>query len=130
MDSRAEPEVLDLDRVRIDPNCALKIPAPLALRRQVLPFAVVDGHVYVACLNPDDRNALQAVERALQLPVRPQWPSPDRCAALWNGCSATERRRRPDPPPLGPPGPPTGAARAKPKRKTPWPCATTCCGRP
>jgi general secretion pathway protein E len=76
MDSQAEPEVLDLDRVRIDPNCAMKIPAPLALRRQVLPFAVVDGHVYVACLDPNDRSALQAVERALQLPVRPQVAEP------------------------------------------------------
>ncbi len=76
MDSQAEPEVLDLDHVRIDPACAMKIPGALALRRQVLPFAVVDGHVYVACLNPDDRNALQAVERALQLPVRPQVAEP------------------------------------------------------
>ena len=71
------PEILDLDRVRIDPNCALKIPAPLALRRQVLPFAVVDGLAYVACLNPDDRSALQAVERALQLPIRPQRAEPE-----------------------------------------------------
>jgi general secretion pathway protein E len=77
MENPAQPEALDLDRVRIDPNCALKIPAPLALRRQVLPFAVVDGYAYVACLNPDDRNALQAVERALQLPIRPQLAEPD-----------------------------------------------------
>jgi general secretion pathway protein E len=69
--------VLDLDQVRIDPACALRIPAPLALRRQVLPFAVVDGQVYVACLNPDDRSALQAVERALQLPVRAQPADPE-----------------------------------------------------
>ena len=77
MAAQSPPEVLDLDQVRVDPTCALKIPAPLALRRQVLPFAVVDGHVYVACLNPDDRSALQAVERAVQLPVRPQRAEPE-----------------------------------------------------
>ncbi len=71
------PESLDLDQVRVDPSCALKIAASLALRRQVLPFAVVEGHVYVACLNPDDRSALQAVERAVQLPVRPQRAEPE-----------------------------------------------------
>ncbi|TVS16302.1 MAG: type II/IV secretion system protein [Planctomycetaceae bacterium] len=77
METSKQSEALDLDRVRIDPSCAMKIPATLALRRQVLPFAVVDGHAYVACLNPDDRNAMQAVERALQLPVRPQLAEPD-----------------------------------------------------
>jgi len=71
------PELLDLDQVRVDPTCALKIAAPLAVRRQVLPFAMVDGHVYVACLNPEDRSALQAVERAVQLPVRPQQAEPE-----------------------------------------------------
>ncbi len=77
MAAQSPPEMLDLDQVRIDPTCALKIPAPLAVRRQVLPFAVVDGHVYVACLNPEDRSALQAVERAVQLPVRPQRAEPE-----------------------------------------------------
>ena len=36
-------EPLDMDQVRIDPAWALKIPAALALRRQVLPFASVSG---------------------------------------------------------------------------------------
>lgn len=77
MPAQSPPEILDLDQVRVDPTCALKIAAPLAVRRQVLPFAVVDGHVYVACLDPEDRSALQAVERAVQLPVRPQRAEPE-----------------------------------------------------
>ena len=33
--------LLNMDEVRVDPAWALKVPPPLALRRQVLPFAVV-----------------------------------------------------------------------------------------
>lgn len=66
---RADVPVLDMDQVRIDPACALKVPAALAIRRQVLPFALVDGRVYVACLDPDDRTTLDAVERALRRPI-------------------------------------------------------------
>ncbi len=32
---------LDMDQVRVDPNWALRIPATLALRRLVLPFAAI-----------------------------------------------------------------------------------------
>ncbi len=77
MTTRVPAEMLDLDQVRIDPGCALQIPPSLAVRRQVLPFAVVDGHVYVACRNVDDRHAFQAIERTLQLPVRPQLAEPE-----------------------------------------------------
>ncbi len=56
---------LSLDNVVIDPRWALKIPANLALRRDVLPFAQVDGKVCVACANPSDANALAAVRRHL-----------------------------------------------------------------
>ncbi len=61
--------LLDLDEVRIDPAWALKLPATLAVRRQVLPFALVDGQVYVACADVDDRSMLEAVERCLRMPV-------------------------------------------------------------
>ena len=77
MNNETIPELLDMDQVRIDPACALKVPAPLAMRRQVLPFAVVDGQVYVACIDPEDRSALQAVERAVHLPVCPQPAEPE-----------------------------------------------------
>ena len=36
--------VLNLDKVKIDPACALRVPASLAVRRQMLPLAVHDGH--------------------------------------------------------------------------------------
>ncbi len=71
MPEPANPELLDLDQVVVDPACALQVPAPLALRRQVLPFAAVDGTVFVACVNTDDATALGAVERAVKMPVRP-----------------------------------------------------------
>jgi len=69
-------ELLNLDEVRIDPLWAMKVPSTLALRRQVLPFAAVDGRVYVACANAEDRAALEAVERCVGLPVCPQAADP------------------------------------------------------
>jgi len=69
-------EMLDLDEIRIDPACAMRVPAPLALRRQVLPFAVVGGQVYVACVDPGDRATLDAVQRCLRMPVCAQLAEP------------------------------------------------------
>lgn len=46
------------------------MPASLALRRQLLPFALVDGHVCVATANVRDSAAVQAVQRQLQHPVQ------------------------------------------------------------
>ena len=60
-----------MDQVRIDPAWALRMPAALALRRQVLPFASVGGQVYVACLDLADSAALEAVERYVRLPDLP-----------------------------------------------------------
>ena len=55
--------LLDMDRVKVDPAWALRVPAALAVRRQVLPFAQLDGKIYVACADPADTAALEAVER-------------------------------------------------------------------
>ena len=55
-----------MDKIRIDPAWAIRVPASLALRRQVLPFACVGGRVYVACADPADRSTLEAVERSLR----------------------------------------------------------------
>ena len=68
--------LLDMDQVIIDPACALQVPAALALRRRVLPFASVDGHVVVACLDPADTTTLEAVTRAVKCPVRAQPAEP------------------------------------------------------
>lgn len=54
---------IDLDQVRIDPAWALRIPVSLALRRRVLPFAVLKKQVYVACTDPTDTTTLDAVGR-------------------------------------------------------------------
>ncbi len=62
--------LLNMDKVKVDPTWALRIPASLALRRQVLPFAQADGHVYVACANVQDTGALHAVEKLVASPVR------------------------------------------------------------
>ncbi len=51
-------ELLDLDAVVVDPVCAVRIPAQLALRRLVLPLAVVDGALHVAMADPADAAAL------------------------------------------------------------------------
>jgi len=61
--------LLDVDRLKVDPVVALRIPATLALRRQVLPFGVQNGSAHVACANPADAAALHAVEKALGMPV-------------------------------------------------------------
>ncbi len=57
------PTSIDLDQVRIDPAWALRIPSSLALRKRLLPFASMQGRVYVACLDPQDTASLDAVTR-------------------------------------------------------------------
>ena len=57
------PLHVDLDQVKIDPAWALRIPVSLAARRLVMPFAAIDGQVYVACADVADRAALEAVQR-------------------------------------------------------------------
>jgi type IV pilus assembly protein PilB len=54
---------VDLDQVRIDPAWALRIPVSLALRRRVLPFAVLKKQVYVACADTPDAASLEAIAR-------------------------------------------------------------------
>jgi type II secretory ATPase GspE/PulE/Tfp pilus assembly ATPase PilB-like protein len=61
--------LLNMDKVKIDPALALRVPANLALRRQVLPFALADGKVHVACLNVTDQASLQALEKLLSASV-------------------------------------------------------------
>jgi type IV pilus assembly protein PilB len=60
---------LEMDDVRVDPLLALRVPANLALRREVLPFIEWRGRVHVACSDPRDAASLSAVQRAFELPV-------------------------------------------------------------
>jgi type IV pilus assembly protein PilB len=62
---------LVMDEVRIDPVIALRIPPTLALRRELLPFALWEGRVHVACANADDASGLAAVQRHFAEPLAP-----------------------------------------------------------
>ena len=62
--------LLDMDQVKIDPVWALRIPANLATRRQVLPFTQQDGDVLIACKDPDDDQSIQAVRRYISEKVQ------------------------------------------------------------
>ena len=76
--STADPtQRLNMDEVKVDPAWAMRAPASLAIRRQVLPFACVDDHVCVACVNDKDAAALQALNRHLQKPVTLFLAEPD-----------------------------------------------------
>jgi general secretion pathway protein E len=69
--------LLNMDKVKIDPSLALRVPANLAIRRNILPFALADGKVHVACLNVRDSAALQAVEKLLAAPLCPEPAEPE-----------------------------------------------------
>src|SRR5580698_8290097 len=56
-------KLLDLGHVKIDPVWAMRLPANLAIRRQVLPISAVNGSLVVACADPNDAAALEAVQR-------------------------------------------------------------------
>lgn len=72
-----EPELLNLDQVKIDPSWALRIPANLAVRRQLLPFAKLSNKVLVACKDPTDTQGLQAVERYVESPIEVTLAEPE-----------------------------------------------------
>lgn len=69
MTETAEPTLLDMDQVKIDPTWALRIPANLATRRQVLPFTEDSGTILLACKDPDDDQSIQAVRRYISQPL-------------------------------------------------------------
>ncbi len=58
-------ELLDLDRVRIDAGLALRVPPALALRRRLIAFGEDEAGVQLACEDPADWGAIEAVERVL-----------------------------------------------------------------
>jgi len=95
-------DMLDMDAVRIDPAWAMRVPASLAMRRQVLAFASVGGQVYVACLDAADQGTLEAVERHVRSPICPQQAEPASLRRALNrvfgnntGAAAATPRARP-----------------------------------
>lgn len=61
---------LQVSEIRVDPACAMKIPAAMALRRRVLPFVKLDGVTHVACEDKENTATLDMVERLLKTEVQ------------------------------------------------------------
>lgn len=68
----AAPALLNMDDVIVVPQCALRIPGDLALRRLMLPFLARDGHMLVACADPSDEGTLRTIERLAGMPLLPE----------------------------------------------------------
>ncbi len=75
---------LDVEKISIDPTCALKIPAQIALRRNFLPFVEFNGSVHLACADTSNQMALKAVERMVKAPVIPWTVNPDTLKTILN----------------------------------------------
>lgn len=65
------PEPLQMDDVRIDPMIALRLPAQLAMRREVLPFVDWQGNIHVACAETRDSTTFSLVQRSFEKPIHP-----------------------------------------------------------
>lgn len=70
-------ELLDLDHVRIDTRVARRIPAGVAQRRQVVLIGENDGVTLAACADPGDPAMQEALERAVDGPVRALAAAPE-----------------------------------------------------
>lgn len=57
---------LDVEKIRIDPLCALKIPAAIALRRRILPFLQTEHVLHVACADLKNAAMAGSIERMLK----------------------------------------------------------------
>lgn len=66
----AKTHILDVELMRLDPVCALKLPANIALRQKVLPFVEMNGVIHVASLDADNHSAITVLERLLKMPVQ------------------------------------------------------------
>ena len=91
-------EVLDLREVKIDPAVALALPAQLAKRRRVLPFARLEGRVAAACVDPGDPSVLRAIQRYYEEPVQlhraDKASLEDALARTYTGAPTTSRLRK------------------------------------
>ena len=54
---------LDMSEVRIDPAWALKIPASLAMRKQVMPLCLLQDEILVACADIEDATTQRQLAR-------------------------------------------------------------------
>ena len=63
-------ERLDLDSVRIDPVCALRLPARVAMQCRVVPLAEFDDSVHLASQVPLDPYVVRMLDRFFERPIR------------------------------------------------------------
>jgi hypothetical protein len=113
---------LDMDQVRVDPAFALRLPPALALRRMVLPFAVMDGQVYVACVDENDVARCKPCNGCLSNPVRAERRNRNRSS----GALSNLRRRQESVPVIVQTRGRIDLAKPTPTRKTRPACATNC----
>ncbi|NOR70637.1 MAG: hypothetical protein GQ532_13250, partial [Methylomarinum sp.] len=68
---RLEPgsHQLDIEQVKIDPSCTLRIPDSIAVRRKILPFLNKQGVIHVACCNVKNISMVTAIERMIKAPI-------------------------------------------------------------
>lgn len=60
---------IDISKVKIDPVWTSKIPAAIAIRRQVLPFLFMNGKVHVACSDQRNNVGIKSVEQVVEFPI-------------------------------------------------------------
>ena len=61
--------IVDLTKVRFDPDAIALIPQEIAERHHLVPVLLRDGRIHVAMPDPGDRAALQDVANASQMPA-------------------------------------------------------------
>lgn len=62
--------LLDMESLRIDPVCALKLPANIAIRQKALPFVELSGVIHVVCLDIENSGLSLLLERIFKTPVQ------------------------------------------------------------
>jgi type II secretory ATPase GspE/PulE/Tfp pilus assembly ATPase PilB-like protein len=65
-----QTHLLDISLTRIDPACALKLPANIALRQKALPFIEFNGVIHVICQDIENPTLANLLERLLKMPVQ------------------------------------------------------------
>jgi len=60
---------LDIDDISINPACAMRIPAVIAVRRKILPFIELNGIIQVAASGLNNPTMIGSVERMLKAPI-------------------------------------------------------------
>lgn len=73
---RSSSELIDMDRVSLDPAFSLRIPASLALKKKVIPIAVKNQKVYVAC-EEEDPQTLRLIQRYYGMMIEAKLAEPE-----------------------------------------------------